>query len=115
MKDIDGAISDFNELIRLMPNNPYAYFARGKVYQSNDEFEKAVADYNKAIELDPKYAQAFFQRSSLHETMNNFKSAIADLQKFLKLGGKQQSNSRDDVQLKILELKGKLPKRKRAK
>ncbi len=60
-KNLQEAISKFEQVIRLDANNAEAYFSMGVVSESKGEFKKALAYYTRAQELDPKkreYKQA---------------------------------------------------------
>jgi tetratricopeptide (TPR) repeat protein len=52
--DLDRAMADYNEAIRLDPKYAPAYLNRGNAYRSKDDYDLAIADYNEAIRLDPK-------------------------------------------------------------
>ena len=52
--NLDRAIADYNEAIRLNPKNVQAYINRGSAYSGRRDFKRALADLNQAIKLDPK-------------------------------------------------------------
>jgi Flp pilus assembly protein TadD len=54
--DIDQAIADYTEAIRLDPYDAEAYNGRGFAYGSKGEYDRAIADYTEAIRLNPNYA-----------------------------------------------------------
>src|ERR1700736_2539625 len=56
--DLDHAIADYDEAIRLDPKFVNAYYRRGNSYYSKGDYDRAIADYDEAIRLDPKYANA---------------------------------------------------------
>ena len=81
--DIEHALADFNEAIRLDPKSPTAYVNRGILYKtrvssiarpSGDgkseaakaEYEKAFAEFTEAIRLDPNDRFAFYNRATLY-------------------------------------------------
>jgi tetratricopeptide (TPR) repeat protein len=78
-KDLDRALSDCNEAIRLYSGNPGAYLNRGNVYLSKSDPERALADFNAAIRLDPKSAWAYAARGSLYKNRGDLEGALADL------------------------------------
>jgi Flp pilus assembly protein TadD len=51
---IQRALDDENEAIRLDPAVAYAYFLRGIAYAKLGDNEKASSDTQKAVQLDPK-------------------------------------------------------------
>lgn len=62
----DEALSDFNEVIKLTPNDPLAWNYRGLVYYHKQDFDKSLADYNQAIKLDPKLEVAWYNKGTLY-------------------------------------------------
>jgi tetratricopeptide (TPR) repeat protein len=55
---LDRAIRDFDESIRLQPNNAVTYLARGYAYGAKGEYDAAFADFNAAIRLKVDFAEA---------------------------------------------------------
>ena len=60
--DLDRAIADYSEAIRLDPKSALAFNNRGFAYFSKGDVDHSVADYSDAIRLDPKYILAFNNR-----------------------------------------------------
>jgi tetratricopeptide (TPR) repeat protein len=56
----DRAIQDFDQAIRLDPNNPVAFFSRGNVYARQGEYDHAIDDFDQAIRLDPNLSTRRF-------------------------------------------------------
>jgi tetratricopeptide (TPR) repeat protein len=54
--DNQGAIADFNQAIKLKPDNDIAYYNRGLFKNDLKDYQGAIADYNQAIKLNPDYA-----------------------------------------------------------
>lgn len=63
--DLDRAIADFTEVIRLAPDAFNAYILRSSIYYKKEDFDRAIADYTQIIRLTPlvtddaKYVQAY--------------------------------------------------------
>jgi tetratricopeptide (TPR) repeat protein len=55
----DEAIEEFNNAIRLNPEDAESHFRRGECYFFKNDFDKAITDYSRAINLDPDSAQAY--------------------------------------------------------
>jgi tetratricopeptide (TPR) repeat protein len=56
--DYDRAITDFNQAIRLTPNDTEAYFDRGIAYVMKEDYVRARADWEKVLQLDSGHSQA---------------------------------------------------------
>lgn len=92
LSDYQGAIKDFDEAIRLEPQNAVAYFNRGTAYLhlgiedlASEKFEHAIeafieviADYDEAIRLDPEYADAYGSRGAAYVYLEKYERAIED-------------------------------------
>jgi tetratricopeptide (TPR) repeat protein len=48
---LDDAVADFTEAIRLNPNNAAAYASRGDLYMERDDVKHAIADFDQAIRI----------------------------------------------------------------
>ncbi len=57
------AIEDYDEAIRLDPQDAAAYNNRGLAYVDLGQFQKATIDLDEAIRLDPQLAMAYNNRS----------------------------------------------------
>jgi tetratricopeptide (TPR) repeat protein len=51
LKQLDKAIADYNEAVRLNPQNALAYSALGSAYMDKDDLPHSVAAYGEAIKL----------------------------------------------------------------
>ena len=58
----DRAIADYDQAIRLDPNQAHAFRNRGAVYAAKGQYDRAIQDYDQAILLDPHDAGAFNNR-----------------------------------------------------
>ena len=74
----DKAMADFNEAIRLNPNDAEAYYIRGVAYEDKGELDKAIADYTEGIRIDPKNAMAYKIRGDAYEDNGELDKAKAD-------------------------------------
>jgi Flp pilus assembly protein TadD len=82
---VDRAIADFNEAIRLEPNNAMQLNNRGHAYIKKGDYDRAIADYNEAIRLDPTLARAFNGRGFAYMRKGNNQQAMADYSKAIQL------------------------------
>jgi tetratricopeptide (TPR) repeat protein len=49
--DLDGAIQDYNEAIRLKPDDAEAFYNRGLARERKNDEEGAIADYQRYLDL----------------------------------------------------------------
>ena len=56
-EDLEGAIADLTEAIRLDANNAPAHYARGVAEFTNAQRDRAAADIAEAARLDPHNPQ----------------------------------------------------------
>jgi len=83
--DYKGAVEDYNRLLRLAPNNSYAFSSRGFAKMNLNDFEGAMKDYETALSLDKKNTFVYLNRGLLKELMGKQKEAEEDFAIFLKL------------------------------
>jgi tetratricopeptide (TPR) repeat protein len=76
--DLDRAIADYNEAIRLDPKQANAYRNRGNAWREKGDLDRAIADLSEAIRLDPKYANAYVNRGNVWHDKGDIDRAIAD-------------------------------------
>ena len=81
----DKALADFNEAIRLNPNDAKVYSNRGVAYANIGEVDKALADLTEALRLNPNDAKAYSNRGAAHAKIGEFDKAVADLTAAIRL------------------------------
>ena len=80
------AIKDYDEAIRLEPDNETAFGLRGNAYRKMGQYARAVQDFDEAIRLqtpdyEPDYASVYYERSLAEGAMGKTTAADADLAK----------------------------------
>jgi len=60
--EIDLAIADYDEAIRLDPGSATAFNNRGNLWRQKLDYDHSIADFTEAIRLDPTYAAAYNNR-----------------------------------------------------
>ena len=86
--ELDIAIADYNEAIRLSPDDGAAYGNRGSAWRAKGEYDKAIADYNEAVRLDPKYVTAYHNRGSALDRKGAYDKAIEDYNEAIRIDPK---------------------------
>ncbi len=86
--DLDRAIADFNEAIRLDPARPFLFELRGNAWHAKRDYPHAIADYDRALELNPRLVPAHVSRASVHLAQGDLDAAIADYQTAIEISPK---------------------------
>src|SRR3984893_2762380 len=82
--DLDGAIKDYAEAIRLKPDFALAYNNRGVARRKGD-LDGAIMDYAEAIRLKPDFALAYNNRGVAHSDKGDLDGAIKDYAEAIRL------------------------------
>ena len=83
--DFQGALEDFDKLIKEEPNNAYAFFSRGSALLKLDKPQEAMDDTNKALELNPNIAKAYETRGVAKAMMGNQGGALLDFNRAIEI------------------------------
>jgi len=84
--DLDGAVRDFSEAIRIDPKYPDTYLERGQTFFKLGETERSIADYSAALARDPRHGAALRARGMAHLYLGKTDLALVDLSKAIELG-----------------------------
>lgn len=76
--DMQHALDDYNEAVKLAPQKAYLYDNRGIVYAARSEDEAALRDFDTAIRIDSKDVAALRQRAKIYQGRGKFTDARAD-------------------------------------
>ena len=84
--DLDRALADFDQAVRLDPNYANAFNNRGIAWQAKGNLDRAIADHSEAIRLDPKdKAGAYRFRSIAWRLKGDVDRATADASQAIRL------------------------------
>ncbi|MDF5709079.1 MAG: trypsin-like peptidase domain-containing protein [Nostoc sp. S4] len=86
-KDLQGALADLNEAIRLNPEyiEDTAYSVRGSIRAQQGDLKGAIADLNEAVRLDSEDANNFKNRGEIRFQLKDSQGAIADFNEAIRL------------------------------
>jgi len=84
-KKFPEAIADFNEALKMKPNDPGIYERRAYVEMKMNDLDKAFADYSEASRLNPNEVRYYLYRGYIYEKKGDIKKSMADTEKALKL------------------------------
>ena len=86
--DLDRAMQDFDEALKLNPRSAQGYRDRGVVLAKRNDLDAAIKDFDMAIELQPDYWKSYLTRAEAKATNHQWEAALSDLEKVLKLNSK---------------------------
>jgi tetratricopeptide (TPR) repeat protein len=76
--DLDGAIQDYSEAIRLKPDYAIAFLSRGTARRAKGDLDGAVQDFSEAVRLKPNDAKVFVYRGAARLAKLDIDGAIQD-------------------------------------
>jgi tetratricopeptide (TPR) repeat protein len=85
---VKDAQADLDEAIRLNPQMPKAFDARGRLHHENGRPDQAIGDLNEAVRLDPNSAYIRHHRGAAHSAKGQYDLAIADFSEAIRLDPK---------------------------
>ena len=88
-RDLDSAIADYTQAIRIDPTLDVAFHDRGLVYLDKGDFDRAIADFRQAIEIKVEFASAFTGLGDAYQAKGDAARAIAYYSEALRLGSKE--------------------------
>lgn len=74
-----AALRNFEDALRINPNNWSAYYGRAHILMRQGKWEAAMQDVNEVVRMQPRYFASYLLRSSAHEYRGNYGAALADL------------------------------------
>lgn len=81
---IDAAMADYNECLRMIPDQPDAFINRGVAWMTQGKFDSALADIEKGISVGPSEpALAYFDRAIAYEKLAGVAPEGAERQTYL--------------------------------
>jgi tetratricopeptide (TPR) repeat protein len=83
--ELEKALRDLHEAIRLNPNNSAWHSNRGMVYHALQEYDRAIRDYDEALRLDPGNVLSYHNRGRAYKAKKDYDQAIRDFGQALQL------------------------------
>ncbi len=84
--DVDRALVDYDEAIRLDPGNGLTFNERGLAFEAKGDLDRAIAEFDRAVELRPGNADIHYNRGKALLRVDEIDRAIADFDQAIKLG-----------------------------
>lgn len=86
--DLDGALSDLAEAIRIDPDDLANYAARAWIWNKKGMPEKAIAEYDELVKVNPNNIEAYYHRASALASRKQYDLAVADAEQIIRLAPK---------------------------
>ena len=74
----DEAVAEYDQAIRIYPNDPNSHIGRGDAHRALGDLDAALADLDEAVRMGPGYPRAFASRGRLLEDLKQDDRAEAD-------------------------------------
>jgi tetratricopeptide (TPR) repeat protein len=85
-ENLDQAVSDISQGIRLDPQRAYRWQERGEIYTRQGKYPQAITDITEAIRLDPiPRAFRFHARAGAYRGLGDLTRTIADFDEAIRL------------------------------
>jgi tetratricopeptide (TPR) repeat protein len=92
--DLDGAISDFSEAIKLDAKYALAYKNRGAAHYEKGEYDAAIQDFDQAVQLAPDYMDAYWWLGDAYRQKGDIDRAVANYKKALSLNPQEEDRKK---------------------
>lgn len=79
--EYEARLDWFKKAIKLNSNLACAYYNRGTLYASHDDFKNGADDLKKTLELDDSYTYAYYNLACIESLESRQEEAIANLEK----------------------------------
>ncbi|MGF1457996.1 MAG: tetratricopeptide repeat protein [Leptolyngbyaceae cyanobacterium] len=89
LRDAEGAVADYAQVLRLQPDDPVALNNRGLIMADKKHYQRAMDDFDQALRRYPHLFAARCNRGWLQMHQGNLNAAIADFSAAIQTSGKQ--------------------------
>ena len=83
--DTEGAKAEFNEEVKLDPENASAEFMLGEIARQSGQWDEAIAHFSRASKLDEGFQEAYLALGMSLNSAGKFSEAIAPLRNYVKM------------------------------
>ena len=90
--NMQGAIEDYTQALKLKPDYSLAYNQRGFVRYKLGDMQGAIEDYTQALKFKPDYSLAYTNRGNARYELGDMQGAIEDYTQAAELYQKQGNN-----------------------
>jgi len=101
----DDSLSLLNEVISNNPENAYALYYRGMIYDVKEKFNDAISDYEKVVALNSELVIVNYLLGIDYDTLNKSQQALKYYQAFV-ANYKEKDDFSDYAKSRVKDLKG---------
>lgn len=101
----DASLSLLNEIIVKTPQNAFALYYRGMIYDAKEKFSDAIADYEKAIVLNGDLTIINYLLGIDYDTLNKTQKALKSYEAFV-ASYNEDDDFKQYAQSRIKDIKG---------
>ena len=83
--NIEQAIEQFKTVIAINPNDVFAHFVLGYIYDQQGKTDLAIQEFNETLRLDPRYVSAYNDLGTVYNRLGQYEKALEQFQKALDL------------------------------
>ena len=81
----DLALSDYNRVIALNPNNASAYSNKGYLLFLNGKYDLAIEEYKKSLRIYPRFITAYLNRAIAYRHLGLYDLAMKDVNEAIQI------------------------------
>lgn len=85
--NLTNAISKYNEVESINPNNSRALMRKGKIYEKGRNYNAAIENYEEAVKKNPNFAPAYREQGEIYAKAQMYAKAKQSYEKYLELCG----------------------------
>lgn len=89
--NLSTAISKYNEVEAINPNNSRALMRKGKIYEKGRNYNAAIENYEEAVKKNPNFAPAYREQGEIYAKAQLYAKAKESYEKYLNLSGASKS------------------------
>jgi len=102
-KDYSKALDTFNKIIASEPNNAYAHYYKGAIFDEQKQQNEAVQEYRKVISIDPNFSLAYYALATNLDGQEKYADAVSNYDKYIAL----RASEKEDDYIKYAKSRSK--------
>lgn len=83
--NLEKAIDNYSNAIRLKPDDVEAYFNRGLAYHQSKKYRESIQDYERVIQFNPTYQNAYANLGVCYRLLKEYEKSLQNLNRAIEL------------------------------